>query len=384
LLLNELPGTAARARLSAGENIGGTVLELDLQNTPEFGFDASLDRDGSPYTGRWRASGGAAWANPSGAGDQLSLRVLASSGLHYLRAGYSLPLGTDGLKAQAYALGLGYNLGGSFGVLQAKGGAREFGAGLNYALERSGAATKDVSVSLSSKRLDNQTIAGKTSDKRVSTASVGYDTLQRFAGDTAQHELSTQVGINLGKLDLSRLASDQAADALGPKAQGQFTKVRLSAQWRAEPAPSWRSTVGVQAQLANTNLDSGEQFSLGGANGVRGYANGEASGDAGWLASAQLTRQLTEQFSAFAGVDSGRIMLHKRLWTNWQGNRLDLPNRYALSSVAIGAQWRIPGWSAALTVAKPTGGNPGADASGLNSDGSGKGARVGVLLNWVM
>lgn len=384
LLLNELPGTQTRGRLSVGQAIGGTVLDIDVQDTPAFSLDAALDNEGGRTTGRLRASGGGTWNSPSGAGDQLSLRVMASSGLHYLRAGYTTPLGTDGLKAQIYALGLGYQLGGSFGVLEAKGSAKELGVGASYALERSGAASQDISATLSSKQLANQTIAGKTSDKTINAATLGWETLSRFAGEVAQSELSSQVSLSMGRLDLSRLPTDAAADALGPKAQGRFTKLRASAQWRAQPLANWRSTLSVQTQAANTNLDSGEQFSLGGATAVRGYASGEGSGDAGWVATVQLTRNLSDAWSLFAGLDHGRAHLHKRPWTNWQGNRPDLANRYALSSAALGAQWRIPGWSATLTLAKPTGGNPGADAAGRNSDGSGTGVRASALLSWVM
>ena len=46
--------------------------------------------------------------------------------------------------------------------------------------------------------------------------------------------------------------------------------------------------VNFHSQLASKDLDGSEQFVLGGANGVRAYPQGEASGDSGYQATAEL------------------------------------------------------------------------------------------------
>ena len=49
-----------------------------------------------------------------------------------------------------------------------------------------------------------------------------------------------------------------------------------------------RSAGGFGKLNLTKNLDSSEQFSLGGPYGVRAYANGSSSGDSGWQASLEL------------------------------------------------------------------------------------------------
>ena len=65
--------------------------------------------------------------------------------------------------------------------------------------------------------------------------------------------------------------------------------------------------VNFHSQLASKDLDGSEQFVLGGANGVRAYPQGEASGDSGYQATAEL-RYATPvpDLTLAAYVDLGR------------------------------------------------------------------------------
>ncbi len=74
-------------------------------------------------------------------------------------------------------------------------------------------------------------------------------------------------------------------------------------------------------QRATKNLDSSEQFSLGGPYGVRAYANGASSGDSGWQASLELryVPMAGLQFAAFA--DAGRVWLSQHPWTDERNQR---------------------------------------------------------------
>ena len=68
---------------------------------------------------------------------------------------------------------------------------------------------------------------------------------------------------------------------------GSFGALRLDGRWSLAPDP-----VGIALRLAvqgaSGPLASAEQFSLGGADTVRGYLEGEAAGDQGWLGSIEL------------------------------------------------------------------------------------------------
>jgi hemolysin activation/secretion protein len=99
--------------------------------------------------------------------------------------------------------------------------------------------------------------------------------------------------------------------------------------------------LSISGQLANTNLDSSEKFSLGGANGVRAYPSGEASGDEAWLGTAELryTMPVTNeggmwQLTAF--YDTGRSHIEKHQVTPGENHR-------SISGAGIGINYIMPG-----------------------------------------
>lgn len=66
--------------------------------------------------------------------------------------------------------------------------------------------------------------------------------------------------------------------------------------------------LNFHSQLANKQLDGSEQFSLGGANGVRAYPQGEASGDSGYQATAELRCNMPLPYLSLATfVDFGEV-----------------------------------------------------------------------------
>ena len=108
--------------------------------------------------------------------------------------------------------------------------------------------------------------------------------------------------------------------------------------------------VKVSGQKASRNLDSSEEFYLGGPNGVRAYAQGEGSGDEGVLGTAELryhtpVRGLT--LSTF--YDTGVVRVSKSPVD--EGD-----NHVSLRGWGIGAAYSAPGdWFARLDYARRIG-----------------------------
>lgn len=70
--------------------------------------------------------------------------------------------------------------------------------------------------------------------------------------------------------------------------------------------------VFAHGQLANRNLDSSEQFYLGGADAVRAYPQGEAGGDSGYQATAELRYQTpVKGMSMTLFADVGEVLARK-------------------------------------------------------------------------
>lgn len=107
--------------------------------------------------------------------------------------------------------------------------------------------------------------------------------------------------------------------------------------------------VKVSGQKASRNLDSSEEFYLGGPNGVRAYAQGEGAGDEGLLGTAELrwhapVRGLT--LSTFYDVGTARL----------SRSRIADDNSVTLRGWGVAAAYSNPGdWFARLDYARRIG-----------------------------
>ncbi|KEY57731.1 heme/hemopexin transporter protein HuxB [Serratia sp. DD3] len=98
--------------------------------------------------------------------------------------------------------------------------------------------------------------------------------------------------VSNGNLELADPANAQN-DSQTARTAGNFSKFNLTALRLQMLSENWSFYSQFSGQLASKNLDSSEQFSLGGVNGVRAYASGEASGDQGWMTNLELRYAIT-------------------------------------------------------------------------------------------
>jgi hemolysin activation/secretion protein len=104
------------------------------------------------------------------------------------------------------------------------------------------------------------------------------------------------------------------------------------------------------AQKAGKNLDSSEKMFLGGTGGVRAYPQGEAPGDSGYVASAEL--RYAFNFAALPGtwqasgfIDGGEVKINEDPF-------IAGTNRRRLSGAGLGLEWSQPGdFSVRLSIA---------------------------------
>lgn len=112
------------------------------------------------------------------------------------------------------------------------------------------------------------------------------------------------------------------------KTAGRYTKVNLGFSRQQLLTDRLSFLFSINGQTASKNLDSSQKLYLGGASGVRAYAEGEASGDAGYLLTGELrwnvpTRSIPSlQLAAF--IDHGRVTVHKNPWPGSGDNSLSL------------------------------------------------------------
>ena len=334
-LLNELPGVAASILLEPGEREGESAVVVALRDTPGFSGMAQLDNSGAASTGEERLTVNANINSPLHLGDQIQVAVNKSKGTTYGRAGYTIPLGNDGIRVGATISDLAYNY--SLTGAEFEGTAKNKGLTLSYPFIRSNDKNLMLALTYDSKDFRNLVRSVEINNKTsiVSGLALSGDTLDGFmGGGVNQYSL----GYVSGQLDLSKNATDL-----------------------------------VSGQTANSNLDSAEKFAASGPNGVRAYPSTEASGDDGVLVSVEWRHQYRDDLQTAIFYDTAQIT---RDHVSNTGSLA--PNSFSLSGVGASVSW---GKASSILirgiVAWRVGSNPVRNlATDLDSDGFKRDPRI--------
>lgn len=374
LLMDDLPGIGVRSRLAPGAETGTTRITVNATEGPLFTGIVWADNYGNASTGETQLSGALHLNDPSRRGDHASLTVTASEGVRVGQLGYDLPLTPNGLRASAGYTTMNYEVKNGSGVAAGlEGDSSILHAGLGYPFIRTRALSLHGEVEYGRKALTDDSDAGTLRDKRVDVVTLGLsgESLDRWQGGGLN---KFHAGLTTGDLDLSKVPADEAADAATLDTQGGYTRLNLDAT-RLQRLPGRFTLFGrFSAQWAGDNLDSSEQFILGGPTGVRAYPVGEAQGDAGWIASVDLRYDWPEetalgimQLGAF--VDTGHIRLHDDPGSVAIATATG-KNAYALSGAGFGLNVGEAGsHSLRIAWAHTLGDNDGRAPNGDNVDG---------------
>jgi hemolysin activation/secretion protein len=367
-LLNDSPGLHAEAVLAAGRSSGETDLILKARDLPRWSGNLQFDNQNGRATGAARLGVDLALASPGGIGDQILFSGHTTGADNdYLSLTYIRPLGDDGWRVGGSVSALRYRLVEEFAALGANGQAQTLGFFARYPILRG--SLRNASLTLSADRRDfvNRTRAEQVSDKRLTSvsAALGGD-INDDRGDGGV----TLWGVNLagGRVDLSANQASAAADAAGPRSAGSYARLGWNLG-RVQPlGPGNALWISGSGQFANHNLDSAEKFSLGGANGVRAYPSLEASGDSGWLTSAEWRWTWQPSLQATVFYDHGQVR------PNHDPRFVGAPalDRIALKGVGAGLNWTPVGrYTLRALLARRIGSNPLANVTtGKDSDGS--------------
>ena len=353
LLLNDLSGLGeARASLRPGEKVGESDLDIELTAAPLISGGVEYDNHGNRFVGAHRLSGQLNVASPLGLGDSLSARATKGiGGLEHGRIAYETPLGGDGLKAGLAYTASRYELGKTFAPLLAHGDSATRSLHLAYPLVRAynfslvGRLTYDWSSLLD--RVDSTaTVIEKNT--RGATLSLSGDARDGWGGGGIS---AFSLAYGSGRLDIESAAA-LAIDAASARTQGGYSKWSYRAQRSQALGERTSLFVSLAGQKASKNLDSSEKFSLGGAGGVRAYPVGEATGDSGYLASAELRYSFAlgaGLLQPFGFIDAGGVRLNERPFAAGANQR-------SLSGAGVGVLWVTPeDFQLKLTIASRLG-----------------------------
>jgi hemolysin activation/secretion protein len=295
LLLRDLSGFDAAASVEPGTSVGEADITVTVKPYgPKFDGLVGLDNYGVYPSGEFRVYADGNWNNPTGHGDQLSLRLQASNHSHsdLYRLGYSIPVTGYATRLGLSATRSEYALGKQFEALGASGDAKVYDISLTHPFIRS--RTRNVLGAITLERKDLTDITtSPPSDQNKQVDGVRFSVLGNWVDSAFRESFNSfTVSVFQGhlKLDPTTQALDQGTT--GFNTAGSFTKLNLDFLRSTYITPKDRISVGLQAQFASKNLTSAEKMPLGGPTGVRGYAVGEAVGDSGEIVNLEYQRVL--------------------------------------------------------------------------------------------
>lgn len=294
LILADQPGVSIVPVMRPGAETGSGDLEVRVSQAPRVTGQVSVDNHGNRYSGMYRAQAELRLNRAITFGDEISLRALVSNEDLWLgQLAYALPLGSSGLRGKLSYAHTSYDLRAPYEGYT--GTAKVSAAGLNYPLIRSRSTNLLAAAAYQYKDLDNELLGASYEEKSSRSWPLGLQFDHRDALASG--------GITYGDLTLTpgRLKSDNAGAT-----QGAFTKANLQLARIQNLPASFTLFAAVSGQWADSELDSSESFTLGGANGVRAYPQGEAAGSKGWLGQVEL-RYAMDKVAPYLFYDAGHI-----------------------------------------------------------------------------
>ena len=368
LVLSDQPGIGIAPIVRPGVEVGTGDLVVQVSATPAVKGELGLDNHGNRYTGEYRARASLQWDSPFMLGDQITLRGNVSDEGQWLgNLGYSLPLGASGLRANVGYAHTRYELAKQFASLNATGTADIASAGLSYPLIRSQKTNLTMAATYQHKKLVDKRGTANTQDDKSSDViplTLAFDRRDGLGGGGVTYG---SLSFTTGQLDLDPTL--KAADATTARTQGSFNKWNLDvARIQATPFSGVTLFARLSAQSASKNLDSSEDFGLGGPTGVRAYPGGESFGDEGWLTQVEVRTQVGNM-APYAFYDAGQVTTNTTTWA--QGT-----NEREISGYGVGVRYNDKVWSVDAALAwRDKGGLPLSDSQERNP-------RLWVTAGW--
>ena len=368
LLMNDLPGVAARASLAAGAEPGTTGVVYSVTEGPLYSGVVLGDNHGNYYTGEWRLNTNIAVNDPFASGDQISTFITKASGLLQGRIAYSAPVFFTGLRGTLSYTGMSYELGKEMALLDYEGSSNSFDAAFSYPLLRTRTKNLQANLSCGYKTLVDTKSGADLSDKELysATMSLNYQRYDQFMGGGATNY---SFGVTTGSFNDS--LNDLALASSGK--EGQFSRFNLVLGRLQRLSSAMNLNISATAQKSLNNLDSSEKFSLGGPNGVRAYPVGEAPGDDGQLFNADLRynvpfKKLCGTLQLVGFYDAGHVTLNRTRYTGDITNDANR-NSYWIQGAGVGLNYVVSGTGALRCVWAHTLGSNLGKENNENSDG---------------
>ncbi|MBU6375465.1 MAG: hypothetical protein KGQ59_05675, partial [Bdellovibrionales bacterium] len=228
LMLQEIPGVSATVDLEPGLTQGTVRAAVVASEGKPVEGSLGANNMGAKSTGQNVSSAEVRFNNALGQGEQLGFTYKPSEkkGQESYSLVSSIPVGDYGWRLGLSANHVTYRVD-SDEDTQARGESDDITLTLRYPIQRSRALNQSLSVDLTAKRMSDYVNNETISEKSMSSvgATYSFDRTDLSTGNS----LYGSVGLNLGKLDLTKNRAAYEADQDGPKTHGGFSKTLINA-----------------------------------------------------------------------------------------------------------------------------------------------------------
>lgn len=284
--------TQINAELTAGTAPGRNVLLVDVNESSPFSANISGDNYRPPSIGSAQASLGLGYSNLIGVGDRYTGSYGRTDGLDIFNAGASVPL-----NAREGTLSFRFNSSESriiddvFEDLEIESQTRSYSLDFRQPLVRSPQTEFAVGVGLDLRRrqtfiLDDIPFSFSEGPEDGESNTTVIRFFQDWVNRGSRRVLAARSQFSFGIDAFNATVNDSGTDARFFTWVGQF-------QWVQQISSRNLVVTRLNTQLTPDSLLSLEQFSIGGIDTVRGYAQNQRVADNGVLGSVEFRLPLT-------------------------------------------------------------------------------------------
>jgi hemolysin activation/secretion protein len=335
LILRDLPGldgvTATLAPSKTDAGVTDIRIGLDDDGSQQlakarrrWNFGLRGDNFGSPYASRTRLAESVKKTNLTQRGDEFQLQAVhgpSSADLLYWDVRGTVPLRGDGTKLNAYFSTGDFAVGQDLAVLNLKGDGTFYGISATRPITRTRyrSVTGEVGLDISNTNLKMEFGPDQISigEDKVRKLRLGATWDTKAKNGNSRQLVNVYLHQGLGGF-LGGTGSSDAGSRVG--ADNFFTKLTLEAARQQRVNNLMTVNFGLTGQFSTKSLLVGEEFSIGGADSVRGYPQSLFIGDSGLQASVELryappsmhnkTKGWLRDLNLVAFVDHGQVFIH--------------------------------------------------------------------------
>ena len=354
--VNDVPGMILKADMAPGKKPGTADIYLDVKTLEKQGGYAYIDNYGSRSTGRWRLGANYHYNNVSRVGDQIEFNYLVGfkndddmkKGMSNYMLRYNVPYKNAGTMFRAGASHMNYGVGSKLVPgLDIKGEADSLEFGVTHPMHRTADHSHWIDLGFTYRDMEDEYTSAVVSNKDSRSAKVEFHGFTRSERDSVSYSVSTDWG------DVN-YKSQYALETNIYKTDGHFVKSNFSVFHVHQFDKRWSVQNGVYGQYAWNNLDSSEDFYVGGESGVRAFPQGEAGGNHGLLGTIEFRYRTGQpEISLAAFIDAARVWNYK---DNYQLGSEYTENQRNLVGAGLGIHYlKSRKWMGKLEWATPIG-----------------------------